>query len=92
MSFQCRILRDGRIGLVMDDLDELTKKNFLVGARSVDDHAHHLLKVGIECGSLRHRSGKPQSMKRHNAHNTRAKKRNATTSLARGFECEMCMP
>ena len=80
------------IGQVMDDPDELAKKDCHAGAGSVDDHAYHLLKVVIECGSLRQSSRKPASMKRHDAHNTCAKKKIAEKPLARDVEGEMCTP
>ena len=75
MSLRCkRPHRECRLGLVRDSLDDLAKINFSVGAESVDDLAHQVLAVGIECGGLRRGFRKPEAMKRHDANNTCAKK------------------
>ena len=67
--------RDGRLGPVRNDLDEiglghlvesiggirnqLVEKDFLVGKKGVHDHAHQLLNVGIVREGPRHDFGNP---------------------------------
>ena len=79
MSSNARVFdRDGRIGLVKNDLDEeirwgldlfligdglVPDQDFLIGVESVDDQAHQLLDVGIEGKGLRHGSRNPGTMK-----------------------------
>ena len=62
--------RECRLGLVRDSLNDLAKIKFSVGAESVDDLAHELLAVAIECRALRHGFRKPETMKRHDANNS----------------------
>ena len=87
---QCkRPNRECRLGLVRDSLDDLAKINFSVGAESVDDLAHQLLAVGIECEGLRHGFRELETMKRHDANNTCTKK--LQRPLRRGTLSARCL-